>query len=219
MTLVSELGQFKLALQAAIKDAFKTPEVIAMFAKREPAALRIRLAKLQEEAKLGRLAPALFKSQAVEVIVALKRLGEKVRHTLSDGRPGERGDLWACLRTATPCAAPRRELVTRFARSPLLAPAADPRGAALPGHRLHRGEAAVRGSGQGHRGGCGAVDGGRRWGARAVMPCDTMRVSHLTQAGLPRRGLLLPACSSQAQQTGDCTVLSRAKLSGAAYRV
>ena len=78
MTLVSELGQFKLALQAAIKDAFKTPEVIAMFAKREPAALRGRLAKLHEEAKLGRLAQALFKSQAVEVIVALKRLGETV---------------------------------------------------------------------------------------------------------------------------------------------
>lgn len=79
MTLVSELGQFKLALQAAIKDAFKTPEVIAMFAKREPAALRGRLAKLSEEAKLGRLPQALFKSQAVEVIVALKRLGETVR--------------------------------------------------------------------------------------------------------------------------------------------
>lgn len=79
MTLVSELGQVKLALTAAIKDAFKTPEVIAMFAKREPAALRTRLAHLQEEHKLGRLPAGRFKSQAIEIIVALRKLGEKVR--------------------------------------------------------------------------------------------------------------------------------------------
>jgi hypothetical protein len=78
MTLVSELGQLKLALEAAIKSAFQTPEVIRMFAKREPAALRLRLARLQEDNKLGRLPLAAFRSQAVEVIVALKRLGEEV---------------------------------------------------------------------------------------------------------------------------------------------
>lgn len=78
MTLVSELGQVKLALTAAIKDAFKTPEVIAMFAKREPAALRTRLAHLQEEHKLGRLPAGRFKSQAIEIIVALRKLGEKL---------------------------------------------------------------------------------------------------------------------------------------------
>lgn len=57
----------------------QTPEVIRMFAKREPAALRLRLASLQEEHKLGRLPVAAFRSQAVEVIVALKKLGEEVR--------------------------------------------------------------------------------------------------------------------------------------------
>lgn len=81
MTLVSELGQLKLALEAAIKSAFHTPEVIRMFAKREPAALRLRLARLQEDHKLGKLSLAAFKSQAVEVIVALKKLGEEVRET------------------------------------------------------------------------------------------------------------------------------------------
>ena len=78
VTLVSELGQVKLALEAAIKSAFRTPEVIRMFAKREPAALRMRLARIQEEHKLGRLPVAAFRSQAVEIIVALKRLGEEV---------------------------------------------------------------------------------------------------------------------------------------------
>lgn len=79
MTLVSSLGQLKLALEAAIKSAFQTPEVIRMFAKREPAALRLRLARLHEDHKLGRLPEAAFRTQAVEVIVALKKLGEEVR--------------------------------------------------------------------------------------------------------------------------------------------
>ncbi len=52
VTLVSELGSIKLALEAAIKDAFHTPEVIQMFAKREPAALRARLARLQQVRQL-----------------------------------------------------------------------------------------------------------------------------------------------------------------------
>jgi hypothetical protein len=78
MTLVSSLGQLKLALEAAIKSAFQTPEVIRMFAKREPAALRGRLTKLQEEYKLGRLPVASFRTSCVEVIVALKKLGEEL---------------------------------------------------------------------------------------------------------------------------------------------
>lgn len=77
MTLVSELGALKLAVQAAVADAFKTPEVIASFAKREPAALRNRLARLHEDYKLGRIpSQQTYKGQAVEVILALKKLGE-----------------------------------------------------------------------------------------------------------------------------------------------
>ena len=49
-----------------------------MFAKREPAALRGRLAKLSQELRLGHLAPGPFKVQAIEVILALKKLGEVV---------------------------------------------------------------------------------------------------------------------------------------------
>lgn len=96
MTLVSELGQVKLALTAAIKDAFKTPEVIAMFAKREPAALRTRLAHLQEEHKLGRLPAARFKNQAIEIIVALRKLGEKVRARAIRARMAQSGAQLRC---------------------------------------------------------------------------------------------------------------------------
>jgi hypothetical protein len=78
ITLVSELGAVKLALESAVREAFKTPEVIRMFAKKEPTALRGRLARLGQEHKLGHLAEAVFRQHAVEVIVALKRLGEEV---------------------------------------------------------------------------------------------------------------------------------------------
>lgn len=78
LTLVSELGSIKLALEAAVREAFRTPEVIRLFARKEPTALRGRLARLGQEHRLGRLAEATFSQQAVEVIVALKRLGEEV---------------------------------------------------------------------------------------------------------------------------------------------
>ena len=134
MTLVSALGQIKLAAEAAIKNAFKSvsllhlrrphaccraprappprtlsrtrpcraaaaPEVIAMFAKREPAALRGRLAKLSQESRLGHLSPALFKTQAVEVILALKKLGEQLTaeeaHVLDSASSEVRGQFEA----------------------------------------------------------------------------------------------------------------------------
>lgn len=78
MTLVSDLGQVKLALRAAISNAFQTPDVIRSFARREPAALRERLKQLSQDARLGRVAEAAYKSMAVEVVVALQRLGEEL---------------------------------------------------------------------------------------------------------------------------------------------
>ncbi len=46
MTLVNELSRMQLAIQAAISEAFKTPEVIRMFAKKQPGQLRQRLAEV-----------------------------------------------------------------------------------------------------------------------------------------------------------------------------
>ncbi len=86
MTLVSELGAVKLALAAAISNAFQTPDVIRSFAAREPAALRERLRKLGADAKLGRLTDGAYRAAAAEVVLALKKLGE-------DLTPEERGVL------------------------------------------------------------------------------------------------------------------------------
>ena len=78
MTLVSALGQLKLALRAAISNAFSTPEVIKSFAAREPAALRARLLQLGQDHKLGRLPDAGYRAKALEVVMALKKLGEEL---------------------------------------------------------------------------------------------------------------------------------------------
>ena len=76
MTLQSELEATRLAVRAAISEAFKTPEVIRMFAKKEPAALRRRLAEIDRDVKLGKLDFATVSDQAAEILVALKKLGE-----------------------------------------------------------------------------------------------------------------------------------------------
>lgn len=55
ISLVSELGAMKLALRAAIANAFKTPDVIRMFAQKEPSALRERLAQIHQDWDLGRI--------------------------------------------------------------------------------------------------------------------------------------------------------------------
>lgn len=76
MTLQSELDATRMAVRAAISEAFKTPEVIRMFAKKEPAALRRRLAEIDRDVKLGKMEFATVSDQAAEILVALKKLGE-----------------------------------------------------------------------------------------------------------------------------------------------
>ena len=46
ITLVNQLGSMRLAIQGAVSQAFKTPEVIKMFANKQPAQLRMRLKQL-----------------------------------------------------------------------------------------------------------------------------------------------------------------------------
>eukprot|EP01092_Planopodium_desertum_P012149 TRINITY_DN5679_c0_g1_i2.p1 TRINITY_DN5679_c0_g1~~TRINITY_DN5679_c0_g1_i2.p1 ORF type:complete len:191 (+),score=14.30 TRINITY_DN5679_c0_g1_i2:60-575(+) len=78
MTLVSELGAMKLAIQAAISKAFKTPEVIKLFAKKQPGQLRTRLGNLERMVKLNKLSKETYTEQAVEILTALRKLGEKL---------------------------------------------------------------------------------------------------------------------------------------------
>jgi len=76
MSLVDRLGKFQLAIQATISEAFKTPEVIKLFAKQEPDGLRQRLEDLKTMVKLQKVTREEMLGQAVEILVALQQLGQ-----------------------------------------------------------------------------------------------------------------------------------------------
>ncbi|GFR24951.1 protein LZIC [Trichonephila clavipes] len=78
MTLVDELGSMQLAIQAAISNAFQTPEVIRMFAKKQPGQLRQKLSELERDAKIGKLSQDLLNQQKIEILFALKKLGDEL---------------------------------------------------------------------------------------------------------------------------------------------
>lgn len=42
-------------IQAALNEVFRTPEIILMFAKKQPEQLRLKLAQIQRDLKLGKL--------------------------------------------------------------------------------------------------------------------------------------------------------------------
>ncbi|KAM4703318.1 protein LZIC [Rhinophrynus dorsalis] len=76
MTLIDELSGMQLAIQAAISQAFKTPEVLRMFAKKQPGQLRTRLAEMDRDLMVGKLERDLYTQQKGEVLTALRKLGE-----------------------------------------------------------------------------------------------------------------------------------------------
>ncbi|KAK0063720.1 protein LZIC [Biomphalaria pfeifferi] len=76
LSLVDQLNGMQLAIQAAISEAFKTPEVIRLFAKKQPGQLRSRLADISRDEKIGKLSKELAIQQSVEILTALKKLGE-----------------------------------------------------------------------------------------------------------------------------------------------
>jgi len=79
MTLHSQLDATRMAVRAAISSAFKTPEVIRLFANKQPAALRRRLAEIDRDVKLGKMPFEDVATQATEILVALKKLGEALQ--------------------------------------------------------------------------------------------------------------------------------------------
>ncbi|XP_043222823.1 protein LZIC-like [Amphibalanus amphitrite] len=76
LSLVDQFGATQLAIQAAITEAFRTPEIIGLFARRQPEGLRQRLSQLERDHRLGHLAEESFSQQRLEILSALKKLGE-----------------------------------------------------------------------------------------------------------------------------------------------
>ena len=63
MSLQSAFEATRQAVRAAISQAFKTPEVIRLFAKKEPVELRKRLANIDRDVKLGKIEFATVSAQ------------------------------------------------------------------------------------------------------------------------------------------------------------
>ena len=65
----------QLAIQAAVSNSFKTPEVIAMFAKADSDGLRNRGVALRRDKDLGKISEAAFNAEMVEILAGLSKLG------------------------------------------------------------------------------------------------------------------------------------------------
>jgi len=78
LSLVDQFSATQLAIQAAVTEAFRTPEIIGLFARRQPEALRQRLTQLARDHRLGKLADDAFTQQRLEILSALKKLGESL---------------------------------------------------------------------------------------------------------------------------------------------
>lgn len=59
------------AIQAAISQAFKTPEVIQMFAKKQPDQLREKLFQIERDQKIGKLTMDSYTQQKVIKLIVL----------------------------------------------------------------------------------------------------------------------------------------------------
>ncbi|XP_030751130.1 protein LZIC-like [Sitophilus oryzae] len=78
MSLIDAVGAVQLATQAAISEAFKTPEVIRLFGRKEPKLLRERLKDIENKVKLNNLCNEAANQQKVEILTALRQLNEQL---------------------------------------------------------------------------------------------------------------------------------------------
>ena len=102
LSLIDDVNAMQIAIQGAISDAFHTPEVIQMFARKEQPQLKQRLAEvfdsliiifsfclfwylqIEQNIKLGKIIAKDGVSQKVEILCALKKLGEKLTDAQED---------------------------------------------------------------------------------------------------------------------------------------
>mmetsp|Transcript_27760 Transcript_27760/g.68277 ORF Transcript_27760/g.68277 Transcript_27760/m.68277 type:complete len:163 (-) Transcript_27760:671-1159(-) len=85
ITLLNELESIRMATQAAVSKAFKTPDILKMFALKQPTQLRERLEVIRRNHKLGKVTAAAYKIEAVEILTSLKKLVGELS-AVGDGR-------------------------------------------------------------------------------------------------------------------------------------
>ncbi|XP_050307060.1 protein LZIC-like [Anthonomus grandis grandis] len=78
ISLITSVDATQMATQAAIAKAFKTPEVILLFGKRDSKQLRERLKDIDEQVKLNKLSAETRDRQKGEILLALRQLNEQL---------------------------------------------------------------------------------------------------------------------------------------------
>ena len=84
VTLIDHLNQVQIAIREAVSQAFKTPEVIQLFAAKQPQLLRTRLDELERNKTLGKMTETEYNSRKAEVLTALKKLDDSLSQAEKD---------------------------------------------------------------------------------------------------------------------------------------
>ncbi|KAK0393101.1 hypothetical protein QR680_000055 [Steinernema hermaphroditum] len=79
MSVFDQITTTRLAIRAAVSQAFKTPEIIMLFVKKEPPVLRLKLENLESDFRLKRVDEDVYKERKYEILLALQKLGDELR--------------------------------------------------------------------------------------------------------------------------------------------
>lgn len=84
VTLIDHLNQVQIAIREAVSQAFKTPEVIQMFASKQPQLLRNYLEGLERDRQLGKVNEQEYLARKAELLTALKKLDDSLSQAEKD---------------------------------------------------------------------------------------------------------------------------------------
>ncbi|OQV13872.1 putative Protein LZIC [Hypsibius exemplaris] len=74
LSLLDDISAMQLAISAAISKAFSTPEILSLFAARQPDQLRERLAMVERDRKINKMTEDKFTQAKTEILSALIKL-------------------------------------------------------------------------------------------------------------------------------------------------
>ena len=72
--LLDSMAAMQLTIQAAVSEAFRTPEILRLFARAQPDHLRDKLANIERDHIVGKMTRDLFIQQKTELLLALTKL-------------------------------------------------------------------------------------------------------------------------------------------------
>uniref|UniRef100_A0A915AKE1 Beta-catenin-interacting ICAT domain-containing protein n=1 Tax=Parascaris univalens TaxID=6257 RepID=A0A915AKE1_PARUN len=84
VTLTDQLTATRIAIRAAISEAFKTPEIVAIFAKKQPALLRQKLMQVDTEFHLHKISEEVHNARKAEILYALLKMGAELSREEED---------------------------------------------------------------------------------------------------------------------------------------